>query len=960
MADQQTLEKVYLSDAPSEIPRKDNIRYLKSIDDLLTIESALIYCDSKELVTQIRKYDKQGLIHLGCRGVTPGLMCEAPVLRFGTNYLMSSFGWDADKYKAFKKFKPANPVKLPQTHYLNINRVSDEEATETFLKQMKSIDKSPVLGIDFETNGFPEFVDFFPLGLSICDLDNSYYYDFDCYKENRNTRPKFYKALENYVEKNTKRLWAFNVSFEIRCFYFMYCKFFKLQDTRALCIVDYMKSNLKYGAQYYLQVPSWDDSVDEEMRALEEAFKLPLEEFDAEYKLGPNSKYDFVQNLCKFNKDNPDFLPRFYKYHGSTWACANQQTVGKYCCYDSVMDILIHDKIKSVTHVDHKYSDEAYNVYLANQYLSAIIDMSGIFVEPRLLAEENETFERIYFNTNLWLNKEMVKFKIEYLKKHCSDRIEVQLNDKLAYLVDELSSYIFIQKDRATLGKDFAKLVRGNQAVFDKLIDKHYDELNYLVTAWPDEEEFKKILRQRKLFAEIGEMLYDEWQLKALFEQYNKDCVSIAKCNRTAVEHLPYTDKEVREILAKGEKVWKQEITSKVYQYYLSMYIYDLSELHDAAEMESSLELRKYKALYNRMLPYFKGRTIYDQIDNSLTWMFIFEFNAPLTKELAGKLLQEYCQESYATFAGFTELCKAQNHPEWYTKKNYLNYVNQMKKAFPDLMKVPEYFDYYYDKIPIFATKTTTDKKTKQTKTFSYDTGKFSNIEKQWSLKTPTGASKGFPPCNIPIEHLKDPWTELDYQSLEDDFDVPAFNCHKFLGIYKLNRVVTKMMSTSIASLYRDSYNVKLLDESRGLKITDVHDEKKLTKYYIKAMANMADTNRWQANVHSVLAPTEDTRIALVNKMGTHFLLPRDNETIHDEPDTVYTIDGYNFRSNDVVKLNNGETKVVKDLTESDEFDKSWLEQAINQDKQNTGNVYWDYEDVCYNEENPFKLEQTC
>ena len=136
------LERCYLSDAPSEIPRKDNVRYLKNVDELLTIESSLIYCDSEEVAKILKKYDKQGLLHFGCRGLTPAMMYQAPVLRFGTNYIICSPIWEQKKYKEFLKFKPASPVELPETHYININSVSDDEATDIFLKQMATLSKT--------------------------------------------------------------------------------------------------------------------------------------------------------------------------------------------------------------------------------------------------------------------------------------------------------------------------------------------------------------------------------------------------------------------------------------------------------------------------------------------------------------------------------------------------------------------------------------------------------------------------------------------------------------------------------------------------------------------------------------------------------------------------------------------------------------------------------------------------
>ncbi|MCQ2209131.1 MAG: Hint domain-containing protein [Paludibacteraceae bacterium] len=865
------LKKYYLSSNPLSFPREHDVEYLNSIDDLIEIKEALIYCDSEDVVKNIRKYDDKGMLHLGCRGANVSLLCQAPVLRFGEgNYLICSKSWNDVKFSDFLNFKPKEPLKLPETHYLNISELTDDEAARIFSEQMQTICSAPALGIDFETNGFPEEDTFFPLGLSICDTENSYYYDFEDYLGNKDKYEKFYDALRVFVRDNAYKLYAFNVSFEIRCFYFMYHQFFKLQDTRAWCIIDNMKSNLKYCAQYYLEVASWDDSVDEEMRALQESFELPIDEFKYEYSLGANSQYPYVRSLVEYNKDNPNFIPRYEKYHGSTWATANQKTVGKYCCYDSVMDVHIYNVIKNYKHVDHYYSDECYQVYLFNQYLATIIELSGIFIDPKLLEEQRDTFQRIEFNTDIWLNKEMVKFKIHDLKKHIGDRIQVKLNDKLIYLVDELGSYMFITSDRVKLGKEFVKLVRGKPDLFDKLVTKYGDELYYVVDSWEDEEEFKKILRQRKVFQEIGEKLFDEWDLGNIFHDFNEQYIKRTDCNRLALDNLTFTEEELRELLAKGEKKWKAVITDAPSQYYAKRFIADLNEIHDEKEFERSLELRKYEAMYERMVPCFKGKTIYDPIDEKLSWMKIFEFNAPTVKDLTGTLLQGYCQDSYALFAGFTELTKKQPKIP-YTEAVFKQYCTQMGKK--DLKHMEEFYDFYYEKVPQFMDKVVKDWKTGGEKTISVRKPEDADMEQMWSVKNPPQMAKIFPPYSIPMEHQINPWIprdQVDTYTLDDEFEYPVFEMHKFIGMYKLNRVIMKMMSTSEATIDMDSRNVTLMDHSRGLRHNGPLDYDKLIKYYVKIHQNMAKSGRWMCLTGDTLVKMSSGEYREIQNLYNH------------------------------------------------------------------------------------------
>ena len=103
-----------------------------------------------------------------------------------------------------------------------------------------------------------------------------------------------------------------------------------------------------------------------------------------------------------------------------------------------------------------------------------------------------------------------MKYKIDMLEKNSGSGIQVELNDKLSTLLEEYSSMMFIQSDPIKLGKDFAKRFRKNPEAFGKLVDKHYDELQFIITTWSDDKAFDKVSRSRKIFGEIGKKLYDE------------------------------------------------------------------------------------------------------------------------------------------------------------------------------------------------------------------------------------------------------------------------------------------------------------------------------------------------------------------------------------------------------------------------------------------------------------------
>lgn len=944
------LEKYYLSDTPNSLPLQEGIKYIKSANEVKSLHNALIYCDSAKIIKDLREMDTNGIIHFGCRGISAKMMYDAKVIRFDDNYLISSNKWKSGKYSTFKNFVPKDPIKLCETNYICITDFSDEGVTKIFNEQMDSIIDSPQLGIDFETNDFPEMKGHFPLGLSIVNKEKGFYYDFDDYLTTQKTYPLFFKALLDFVSSNCFKLYAFNVSFEIRCFYGMYKRFIKLQDTRAWCIIDAMKYNLKYAAQYYLEVKSWDDSVSEEQRLLKKSFDIDIEEFKREYKLGENSKYEVVRKIYNINKDNPKFISRYEKFHGSAWACSNQKNVGKYCCYDSVMDIHIYEAIRKIKHVDHYYTDECYYVYLFNQYLSAVIELSGINVDWKLLNEEKETFDRIIFNSNLYINKELMKYKIEQLEK--SSKIELDLPEKIRYLVEDLNTFLFITNDYVKLGKEFAKKVRKNPEAYNKLITIYNDELSFIIESWNNDEVFKAASRKRKVFEDIGKKLYKEFDLLDFFEQFNRKYLEISDCNNKALKYWNGTEDELKVLIAKGPSVWKKKIPDAFHDI-VKCYIWDFRMLRYADKIRSSLQLRRYKPIYERACEACKGRDLFTPINPEFKKFFLWEMNSPDDKKEASALVQAYFERDVAEFRAFKSLCKSINRKDLMTKDGFLKYKSQMDNKYPEekLMEIPEYYSYFFHQSEIMETKEILNKAKNDgsKRKIKVGTGEFKDVRNSWSLKGNPRIGSHLP-WNIPIPTRMDQfgrtYEEINNYSIDEDFDIRLFNLHKFLGMFKLNRVAVKELSTSITAVYEDSKYVDPIDNARGRrykrKVTD--DNSSEVRFYTKTHANLCRTGRWKSNIHSVFPASEDTRVPLVCKIGTHFILPRNSEQEYENQNEVIIIDGMNFRYSDKVFTKSG-PKFANELIETDEFDSDWLRKIKEDEKELSGDVHWDLAD---------------
>jgi len=955
------MEKYYLSSNPNAVPIADGIKLLESAEDLINLENSLVYCDSKGIINEIRELDAKNLIHLGCRDITPAMMFAAKVLRFGSNYLISSAKWSDSKYKTFKTFVPKKQIEWCKTHYTKITDYEDEELVKIFKSQMDMIKDSPQLGIDFETNDFPEMVGHFPLGLAIVDKINGFYYDFDMDSTycTMKSHPKFFEELKSFVIEYSYKLYAFNVSFEIRCFYNMYKVFIKLQDTRAWCIVDGMKRNLKYGGQYYCESGSWDDDVKIEHDALSDSYvkMKSYDEFVEDYKLGNDANHECTRILYKINKDNPDFLPRYKKFYGKVWATGNQKKCGVYCCYDAVMDIYIYEEIRKIKLIDHYYSEDVYNVYLYNQYLSAVMEMSGIFIDKKLLKQLSDKMDVLIFNSALYVNTCLMKYKIEMLEANSGSGIEVTLNEKLSILLEKYSSTMFVQPDLVKLGKDFAKRFRKNPEAFEELVEKKYDELQFIISSWSDDEAFEKVSRSRKIFSEIGKKLYEEWGLKELWRNCNEQYIKLTDCNNKALTYWPSTEEELIRLMKikskkKGDELWKKKVP-KEFIPEVNKYIYDTEDIRAgtnvATAIKSSLELRKCKAEYSRMQEAIKGRTLDSPIDPQYNWIVNkWVMTSPKDKKVAGELVQRYHQKYYALFAAWNDIMKSINRPELFTKEQYLNYERQMLSKFSDISTIPEFKKYFYESVEREETVEFIAKDTGKKRKTKRGTGEFYDKEIVWSLKGYLRAKRHYP-WKVPIKLQTDPWRkehEVNNHRLDEEFDVRLFELHKFLGYFKLCQACTKMRSTSIKSVMEDSRKVKLIDPSRVQRYRRKYVDDDLIKYFVKIGPNLTITGRWTSNIHSVFPATEDTRVAMIPKLGTHYILPRIEGKEYKDNDTVYKIDGMNFRPDDEVILSNSSKKRVRDLTDSDTFDPDWIKMIKEEDAKS--NVNWSFSDECY------------
>jgi len=926
-----------------------------ALDELIDLENSVVFIieiADGSIFKRLKSWDNQGIIHLGLRNFNSSALSTLPFARIGSNFIIYSKSFNEIRYDRFKNFTIPPKIVLPKHTYVNIEDISEDEAC-SYIDKLYELDTSS-LGIDFESNGFPEYASFFPLGVGITDKDNGIYFDFDDYNSNRTTKTRFYSKLREFIVSNASTLWAFNCSFEIRALYYMYKEFIEVQDTRAWCIVDGKTNNLKYCAQYYLGAESWDDDVAIEQEGLSVLFKYydkdsatalfeeylntgnitMTPEIAHEIKINPANKgkvdadiisIDKILRLFNNNKDNPKFKSRLVKFWGSTWACCNQVKMGEYCVYDAVMDLHIKDKIMTIESdpsvPGSRYTEKAYRVYLYNQYLEAQIRLSGIVIDPVRRAEILDFYERCYFNSGIYLSQEFLHIKRESIDV----KIQVPINDKIEYSVKELNSYFFVASNNIGLGKNFLLLLRKHPDCFDKLITKYDDELYYLRDIAADLAKFKAFNRKRTVFETIGKMIFEEMELADYYERFNAEYNRVFKINEKALKYWSKSEDELIESIKKG--TLKNEVPAAFYPD-VSKYIVNPRVLQSAAEVKNSLEVMRIDALLEKYKS-LADRDIASPVDPDLRSFIAFDFNSPKVRSSLNNMFQSYfeldCNLMMIFFTTLKRIGKRETH---FTFSNYLKFKEMTLSKYPNIEDYPDYYD---------ATHVTINIPDPKNRWKSIGT----KVERRkWNIN-----AMGAPYSNGAkfADRFIDDSRYLGSRDLSH-LDHKVYQFCKLAGFYRINRAASKVLSTYISAAFNDTYNYIKMDESH-VQYLPTSDIDKPLMQKINVMANFALTKRWTSGFHTLPAGN-DVRKCMIYKKGTEFTIKKDKYQIgyntEDDPSvgkpiTVVSHDDteYYLRWDDKVKLICDVDKYAHELVPGDSVDIEWLKSLIaNEDKE--------------------------
>lgn len=293
--------------------------------------------DGRDLYEYMNAQDSLGKIHFGLRNWNYWKIVNMPVLTIGNCkfiFLSGNDEKDAAKIRMIDDHANVEPRCVPPTD-LKIVTLDDGV---TILDELNS---EPKFGYDYESYGFPNDWYFKLVGVGLATLSKLRYIDFR-YASSDAVRDTFDSKYKQFVLDNHQKFWCYNKAFEVNAFYRHAHVFVDVHDVMALCKCNNVTGTLKYTAQYYLRVGSWDDDLDVLDKMNAEVMKLAGEDRNFDFELG--TKVTLPDTYAKLVALNQDFK-LYNKYWWGPFAVFPTQLIGKYCTLDSFYTLMMAEVI---------------------------------------------------------------------------------------------------------------------------------------------------------------------------------------------------------------------------------------------------------------------------------------------------------------------------------------------------------------------------------------------------------------------------------------------------------------------------------------------------------------------------------------------------------------------------------------------------------------------------------------
>nr|DAS83425.1 MAG TPA: Hint [Caudoviricetes sp.] len=264
-------------------------------------------------------------------------------------------------------------------------KINNEQEFVQLLHFLDTLPNDTILGLDYETNAVDQFnVDFRVTMYGLAYLVDKHNAKGFWYHPPKN-EPLSDFAMQHwkaFLDRNHKRIWAYNVPFEIKTTWDQVGEMYRMQDAMVLMTVQGKRGSLKNIMRSELGASLWESSVHEFMDITEAMFKYTKrsKNRDTIEEMFKNHDLEGLRKLHKnFDKwfdmiledyEESDILHAIDNYP-YPWASVPPNVLGPYCAKDAGFALLL-----VANYLTDEYK-QAYEFYMNHPWLATKFEVNG-------------------------------------------------------------------------------------------------------------------------------------------------------------------------------------------------------------------------------------------------------------------------------------------------------------------------------------------------------------------------------------------------------------------------------------------------------------------------------------------------------------------------------------------------------------------------------------------------------
>lgn len=347
-------------------------------------------------------------------------------------------------------------------------KINDEQEFVQLLHFLETLPSDTIFGLDYETNAVDQFNQNFKVtmyGLAyLVDKHNAkgFWYHPPKNEPLSDFAMQHWKA---FLDRNYKRIWAYNVPFEIKTTWDQVGEMYRMQDAMVLMTVQGKRGSLKNVMRSELGASLWESSVHEFMDITEAMFKYTkrsknrdiIEEMfknhDLEGLRKLHKNFDKWFDMILEDYEESDILHAIDNYP-YPWASVPPNVLGPYCAKDAGFALLL-----VANYLTDEYK-QAYDFYMNHPWLATKFEVNGCPWDDKIAKQvkselSQQALDRLY---NVIINLDTISQKNKMLARDTYFK-------ELPY---EIISYTEKQKkERRTLIKDSLDKIEVLKSIFN-------------------------------------------------------------------------------------------------------------------------------------------------------------------------------------------------------------------------------------------------------------------------------------------------------------------------------------------------------------------------------------------------------------------------------------------------------------------------------------------------------------